>query len=44
MKRASIDGTQTIFATTSDGYIESRLDFLADGTMQFADRDSGDGT
>ena len=44
MKRASIDGTQTIFATTSDGNIESRLDLLSDGSIQFADRDSGDGT
>jgi len=44
MKRASIDGTQTIFATTSDGYVESRLDLLSDGSIQFADRDSSGGS
>ena len=44
LKQGTIGGTQTLFATTSDGYIESRLDFLSDGTMQFADRDSSSGS
>ena len=44
VKRGQIGGTQTLFSTTSDGYIESRLDFLSDGTLQFNDRDAGSGT
>ena len=44
MKRATMGAYQTMFGTTSSGYIESRLQFTNTDELQFTDRDSSSGS
>ena len=44
MKRATMGAYQTIFGTTSSGYIESRLQFTNTDELQFTDRDASSGS
>jgi len=43
MKRGNLGSYQTIFGTTSAGFIESRLQFTNTDELQFVDRDSSSG-
>ena len=43
IKRGNLGSYQTIFGTTSSGYIESRLQFTNTDELQFVDRDSSSG-
>ena len=44
VKRATLGSYQSIFATTSSGYIEGRLQFDNDDRLRVTDRDSGSGS
>ena len=44
MKRGKTGSYQTLFGTTSSGYIESRLQFTNTDELQFTDRDAGSGS
>ena len=44
VKRSHLGSFQSIFATTSSGFIESRLQFTNTDELQYTDRDSGSGS
>ena len=44
MKRGKTGSYQTLFGTTSSGYIESRLQFTNTDELQYTDRDAGSGS
>ena len=44
VKRGELYSHQSIFTTTSSGYIEGRIDFTSDNRLQITDRDAGSGS